>query len=138
MKIVTICVAAALLAGTAASAEEGAEISVRTLPPSVVRTVPPAGDTQVDPSLKEIRVTFSKEMKTDRQWSWCLYNGDTWPEMDVDKIHYLNDKRTCVAPVKLQAGKTYAIWINTQTYTNFRDTENIPAVPYLLVFHTRK
>ena len=137
MKIAIICITALLLAGTIA-AQEGVEISVRTLPPSVVRTVPPAGDTEVSPSLKEIRVTFSKEMKTEKQWSWCLYSADTWPEMDVDKIHYLNDKRTCVAPVRLQAGKTYAIWINTQTYTNFRDRENNPAVPYLLVFQTRK
>jgi len=137
MRIAIICIAALLAAGIGA-AQEAAEVSVRTLPPSVVKTVPASGDTEVDPSLREIRVTFSKDMQTDRQWSWCLHSADSWPEMDVSGIHYLSDKRTCVAPVKLRSGRTYALWINTQTYTNFRDTENNAAVPYLLVFQTRK
>jgi hypothetical protein len=138
MKMAAICAVAAFLAGAGGTGVSREEISVRTLPPSVVKTVPAAGDTEVDPSLKEIRVTFSKDMITRQQWSWCLYTKDTWPEMDVGGIHYLKDMRTCVAPVTLQPGRTYAIWLNTQTYTNFRDTENNPAVPYLLVFQTRK
>ncbi len=40
------------------------EITVKTMPPSVVNTVPVAGDMAVDPSLREITVTFSKDMMT--------------------------------------------------------------------------
>ena len=50
---------------------------------------------------------------------------------------YLGDKRTCVLPVKLEPGKTYAIWLNTANYQNFKDTMGRPAVPYLLVFRTK-
>jgi len=39
--------------------------------------------------------------------------------------------------VRLQAGKTYAIWLNTQKFSNFKDAQGRPAVPYLLVFKTR-
>ncbi len=113
--------------------------SVATLPPVVVKTVPTAGDTSVDPSLSEIRVTFSKDMMTDRMWSWCFQSRDTFPEVtDKNGIRYLDDKRTCILPVKLQPGKTYALWINTQKNTNFKDTNHASAVPYLLAFETAK
>ena len=45
-------------------------------------------------------------------------------------------KRTCVLPVKLEPGKTYAIWLNSQKFGNFKDTDGRSAVPYLLVFRT--
>ena len=54
------------------------------------------------------------------------------------KPKYLADKRTCVLPVKLEPGKTYAIWVNSEKFGNFKDTEGRPAVPYLLVFRTKK
>ena len=107
------------------------------MPPSVVSTIPQCGDTAVDPGLKEIRVTFSKDMITERQWAICQVSDDTFPEMDGD-IHYLDDKRTCVFPVKLQPGKTYVLWFNRAKFNSFRDTANNPAVPYMLVFETRK
>ncbi len=52
-------------------------------------------------------------------------------------IHYDKDRRTCVASVKLEPGKTYAVYLNSPKFTNFRDLEGRPAVPYLLVFKTR-
>lgn len=116
----------------------GEQVSVETLPPSVIKTVPQAGDTKVDPSLTEIRVTFSKDMMTNNQWSWCQYSPETFPQIDKTKIHYLQDKRTCVLPVKLIPGKTYIIWINTQKFNYFKDKNGNSAVPYLLVFQTRK
>ena len=115
----------------------GDEISVETMPPSVIKTVPQAGDTRVDPSLKEISVTFSKDMKTNNQWSWCHYTLETFPQIDKNNIRYL-DKRTCVLPVKLKPGKTYVIRINTQQYNYFKDKNGNSAVPYLFVFQTRE
>jgi RNA polymerase sigma-70 factor (ECF subfamily) len=115
----------------------GGEISVETMPPSVIKTVPQAGDTRVDPSLKEISVTFSKDMMTNNQWSWLHYTLETYPQIDENNIRYL-DKRTCVLPVKLKPGKTYVIWINNQQYNYFKDKNGNSAVPYLLVFQTRK
>jgi hypothetical protein len=115
----------------------GDEISVETMPPSVLKTVPQAGDTNVDPSLKEISVTFSKDMMTNNQWSWCMHTPETFPQIDKNNIRYL-DKRTCILPVKLKPGKTYVIWINNQQYNYFKDKNGKSAIPYLLVFQTRK
>lgn len=58
MKCIAASVLAAVMAGVA-GAQEQAEISVKSMPPSAVKTVPQAGDTEVAPALKEISVTFS-------------------------------------------------------------------------------
>ena len=125
------------LAGVA-GADNQEEVSVKTMPPSVVKTTPQSGDTNVDPSLSEVLVTFSKDMMTNQMWSWCSQTPETFPEIDKAHIRYLNDKRTCVLPVKLKPGKTYIIWINSQKFNHFKDTNHNSALPYLLVFQTRK
>ena len=113
-------------------------ISVKTVPPVVVKTVPAAGAADVDPALPEIKVTFSKDM-ADGSWSWSQLSDDTFPKPVGDKpIHYEKDRRTCVLKVKLEPGKTYAIWLNSDKFTNFKDADGRPAVPYLLVFQTKK
>lgn len=113
-------------------------LTLGSAPPVVVKTVPAAGAADVDPSLGEIRVTFSKDM-TDKSWSWGQLSDDTFPKPAGDKpIAYDKDKRTCVMKVKLEAGKTYAIWLNSEKFTNFKDADGRPAVPYLLVFQTKR
>lgn len=128
----------AILLAAVALAAEDKPVTVQTMPPSVVKTVPQSGDTAVDPSLKEIRVTFSKEMLTKGMWAICQVSDETFPAKGTGQIHYLDDKRTCVFPVKLQPGKTYVLWFNRAQFNSFRDTANNPAVPYLLVFQTKK
>jgi len=136
MKKLAVFILTTTLAVSAGIARDNPGISVESMPPSVVSTSPEAGETAVDPSLTEIRVTFSKDMMTENMWSWCSQSPETFPEIESKGIHYLDDKRTCVLPVKLMPGKTYVIWINCEKYNNFRDTKNNPAVPYLLVFET--
>jgi RNA polymerase sigma-70 factor (ECF subfamily) len=109
--------------------------TVKNTAPVIVRTEPVAGDTKVDASVKEIKVTFSKEMK-DGSWSWSQISKDTFPQLN-GKPHFEKDKRTCVLPVKLEAGKTYVIWINPARFQGFVDTEGNPAVFYPLVFETK-
>jgi len=113
------------------------QITVKSMPPVVVKTFPQAGDTAVDPAIKEISVTFSKEMITKEMWSWVMASKDSFPVI-TGEVKYLADKKTCVAPVSLEPGKTYAIWFNSQNHNAFRDTDNNPAVPYLLVFQTKE
>ena len=112
-------------------------VTMDATPPVVVRTVPKAGDTAVDPGIQQISVTFSKNMRTKNNWSWVMLSKESFPNI-TGAISYKPDGRTCVAPVKLEPGKTYAIWLNTDKYMGFKDTGNHPAVPYLLVFSTKK
>ena len=120
-----------LLGGTA----RAQEITLESAPPVVVRTVPEAGAGDVDPGTKEIRVTFSRPMQ-DGSWSWSTASKETFPQT-TGTPRYLEDRRTGVLPVKLEPGRTYAIWLNSQRFRNFKGANGEPAVPYLLVFKTK-
>jgi len=122
-----------VVVGVAARADD---VTLESVPPVVVKTVPEAGSADVDPKLTEIKVTFSKDMQDD-SWSWNQISKETFPTLD-GKPKFLADKRTNVLPVKLEPGKTYAIWVNTDKAGNFKDTAGRSAVPYLLVFKTKK
>ena len=127
---------AIFLAAAAAFAQQAEEVSVKTMPPVVVKTVPESGSASVDPKLAEISVTFSKDM-ADESWSWCQISKETYPT-SIGKPQYQQDKRTCVLHVMLEPGKTYVIWLNSAKFAGFRDADGHPAVPYLLVFETKK
>jgi hypothetical protein len=126
----------AALASVSVSVLKADDITLESVPPVVVKTVPAAGADDVDPKTTEIKVTFSKNME-DGTWSWSQISKDSFPKVD-GKPKYLADKRTCVLPVKLEPGKTYAIWVNRERFTNFKDADGKSAVPYLLVFKTKK
>ena len=133
-------VAAVLLVAVVASglyAVQGDKApSVKTLPPVVVKTTPMSGDTGVDAAkVTEIRVTFSKEM-ADKSWSWTEISPDSKLPV-AGEAKYDADGRTCIVPVKLEAGKTYVSWLNSEKFKNFKDKDGHPAVPYLLVFETK-
>lgn len=111
------------------------EITLESAPPVVVKTVPEAGSGEVDASLNEIKVTFSKPMQ-DGSWSWTTHSKESFPQT-AGQPRYLEGLRTCVLPVKLEPGRTYAIWLNSQKFGNFKDAAGRSAVPYLLVFKTK-
>jgi RNA polymerase sigma-70 factor (ECF subfamily) len=121
-----------LAALTAARPVRSQEITIDSALPVVVKTVPVAGTTGVDPALKEIRVTFSKTM-TDGNWSAVQLSPDSFPKI-AGKLHYDRDGRTFVLPASLEPGRVYAIWINSSRFQNFKDRGGQPAVPYLIVF----
>jgi len=106
-----------------------------TLPPVVVRTSPVSGARDVAPGIVELSVTFSKDM-TDESWSWCTAWDDSMPDV-IEGAHYLADHRTCVIKAKLEPGKTYAAWLNSDKFENFRGADGTPALPYLLIFETK-
>jgi len=124
-----------LVGGLIGAAGRADEVTLESVPPVVVKTAPVAGASDVDPKLTEIKVTFSKDMQ-DESWSWATLSKESFPKID-GKPKYLADKRTCVLPVKLEPGKTYAIWVNSEKFTNFKDADGHSAVPYLLVFKTK-
>jgi hypothetical protein len=122
----------AVLIGTAVWGED---LTITTAPPVVVHTIPQAGATEIDPTLTALQVTFSKDMR-DGHWTWWKLSDATFPPLAGQP--QFTDKRTCILPVKLEPGKTYVVWINTEQTANFKDTDGRPAVPYLLVFQTKR
>ena len=100
----------------------------------MIKTVPQAGDTNVDPSITEIRGTFSKKMTTGQNYSWAG-TEKSWVR---GKPHWLADGKTCVLPVKLEPDKTYVVWLNSPSFRNFKDSQGQSSLPYLLVFETSK
>ena len=90
--------------------------TVAGLPPVVVETWPASGARDVEPGVAEIRVRFSKEM-TDGSWSWSTAWENSTPET-VGQIHYEIDQRTCVLKAKLEPGRTYAYWLNSEKFRN--------------------
>ena len=109
--------------------------TIETMPPVVVKAIPESGTLDVAPAETEIRVSFSKQM-ADGSWSWSTAWKNSTPEM-IDKPRYDADGKTCVMKVKLEPDKTYAYWLNSQNFHNFRDRQGHSAVPYLLIFHTQ-
>lgn len=124
-----------LLAATLPARTQTATPTVDSVAPVVVKTVPEAGSKDVAPGIVEIKVTFSKEM-ADRSWSWATAWKDSTPE-GIGAPRYEANGRTCVLKVKLEPGKTYGYWINSQSFKNFKDQQGHSAVPYLLVFQTK-
>jgi hypothetical protein len=104
--------------------------------PHVVETSPAHNARGVDPDTTEIRVTFDKPM-TDECWSWVRSSSNDFPEK-AGEVHFLENMKTCVMPVKLESGKKYTVWFNTANYENFKDADGRPAEPYLLSFTTRE
>jgi len=125
-----IILVACALSGMRLSAQD-----LKTVPPVVVQTVPEAGSNDVSSGEFVVKVTFSKTM-TDRSWSWSEAWQGSAPEI-IDQPHYEADGRTCVIKVKLEPGRTYGWWLNSQKFQGFRDAGNRPAVPYLLTFQTK-
>jgi predicted Ser/Thr protein kinase len=128
----------------ASAAAAAAELRARQMeapatirpPPVVIATVPESGSSGVDPSLKELRVTFSRPMQNGG-WSWSSLANANSPKV-TGTPRYLDDARTCVLPVRLEPGKVYALWLNSDRYRNFADSNGLSAIPYLLTFETRK
>ena len=125
-----------LCAAAQSDAIRQGHLTLDTAPPVVVETTPRAGATGVDPTLREIRVVFSKDMMTEEMWSVVKINDETFPALAGD-VHYV-DSRTFVIPVALEPGTTYAMWLNYKQNDAFRDTNGTPLIPYFMVFETRK
>ena len=132
----TRLICALLLIGASAYALRAQRLTVETAPPVVVETAPRAGADGVDPTVTEIRVTFSKDMMTEEMWSVVKVSDDTFPEI-TGKVRY-EDTRTFVIPVVLEPGTNYAIWFNYKQNDAFRDAGGNVSIPYFLVFKTRE
>jgi beta-lactamase regulating signal transducer with metallopeptidase domain len=102
-------------------------------PPRVIATAPANGAQDVDSTLKEIAVTFDRDMTT-AGYSWVRFGPTFPPTPGIDP--FWRDNRTCVMPVTLQAGHSYLLGVNDQNYQNFQSAAGVAAVPFVLEFRT--
>ena len=116
---------AAILGIACAAHAQG--VTLQNAAPVVVTTMPAAGQGDVDPATTEVRVTFSKAMQPGG-WSWVELSPGNTPKI-TGTPQFAPDQRTAVLPVRLEAGKVYALWVNSAQATNFRDPEGRVAVP---------
>lgn len=118
-----------------ADASSGAASSDPQAPPRILATSPKVGETEVDPTLTEITVTFDKDMGGG--FSWTGGGPDFPPSPEGQKAYWKKDKRTCVFPVKLQAGRYYRVGINSTSFQNFRGENGVPTKPSAIYFTTK-
>lgn len=102
--------------------------------PLIVKTTPQAGATGVDPALKEIAVTFDRDMG-----KGISFTGGPphFPPTDETRKPAWKDARTCVLPVKLAQGAFYRIGINSMSHQNFKSTSGAAAPPSAIFFTTK-
>jgi hypothetical protein len=105
--------------------------------PTVVETIPAAGDMAVDASLPEVTVTFSEAMEIGG-WSWVTEDGHSVP--NVNGIPFYADEVTAILPVYLEPNTHYALWVNSPddaALRKFASADGIAAKAYRINFHTR-
>ena len=100
--------------------------------PMLVKTDPAIGAKDVDPALKELKLTFDKDMAGGFSWT----GGGEYHPKGTDRPRWL-DKRTCVMPVALEPGKYYIVGINSKSHQNFRSEAGQPTPPRVLYFVTK-
>ena len=118
-------------AGTPVAA--GAGTADEQGPPVIIATSPRAGEMDVDPALAEITVTFDRDMGKGCSWTG---GGPDYPPSPEGKKAIWRDKRTCVLPVRLEAGHYYRVGINSQSFQNFSSAKGAPARPSAIYFTT--
>lgn len=101
--------------------------------PRVVALEPANGATNVDPALPRVRATFDRAM--DGSWSWVRESESTFPAT-TGPAAFEGDGRTAYLPVRLEPGRTYVIWLNSEEFQLFRDTAGRPAPPLRWTFTT--
>jgi hypothetical protein len=104
-------------------------------PPRVIQTDPLNESRDVDPSLRELSVTFNEEMM-DGNWSWAYEDQSSFPRI-IGQAFYTDDYTINRLPVKLDPDKEYVIWINSAQFKNFKDKSGNSAIPFRFTFRTR-
>ena len=103
--------------------------------PTIIGLEPKNGTKDVDPGLKELRVTFSVPMAEGFSWTG---GGPQFPTIQEGKKPYwTDDHKTCVLPVELKTGCEYHLGLNSPSHKNFQSTGGVALEPIHYTFSTR-
>jgi len=113
------------------------ELKAMTLVPQVASFDPYNGAQSVSPAVTELRVTFSVPMGGGFSWCTVSDDGADFPKAREGKrIHWTEDKKTCVMPVELAPGMTYRLSLNAPEFKNFQSAGGVPLEPVEYTFKT--
>lgn len=115
-------------------ADRNAADGIKTAYPRIAKTSPKQGATDVDPALNEIAVTFDRDMGRGMSWTG---GAPFFPPADTGREARWMDARTCVLPVKLEAGNYYRLGINSSNHQNFRGADGVAAESTAIFFVTQ-
>jgi hypothetical protein len=102
--------------------------------PRILSMTPANGATDVDPSLREIRVEFDRPMQ-DGKWS-LVGSGPNFPKV-TGKASYDKQCKVWTVPVQLQPNWNYQFMLNSERFTGFQSREGVPLQPATVSFTTR-
>ena len=92
------------------------------------------GDVDVDPNLREIRITFDQAMSTGGHS--IVGGGESFPELPGETAWKMAWFAYRLLRVRLQPNHSYWLSVNSQKFQNFRNRQGEPAVPYPIQFVT--
>lgn len=103
--------------------------------PQVIKCFPPNHSQDVDPAIDKIFVVFNEEMMPG-SFAWAYTYIEKFPQKTGEP--YFTDNFTkSVLHVKLEPGKEYEIWINSESLAYFKDKNGNSAIPFRWTFKTR-
>ena len=101
--------------------------------PRILSTFPEVGATNVSLAVTQLEVTFDQDMGGGMSWT----GGEPeFPASPGRQEAHWRDLRTCVLPVKLEAGRYYRVGINSLSYRNFRSVAGASVTPSAICFTT--
>ncbi len=122
--------------GTGAQAQRGGSAMNAYWRPWIIAASPAPGESEVDPALSEITITFDRDMLGGMSWTG---RESDYPPTPEGRPAYWRNQRTCVLPVKLQPGHFYRVDINPgPPWQNFRGTDGRTAAQAVLYFTTQR
>ena len=99
-----------------------------------MKSTPEPDATGVNAALKEIAVTFDRDMQGGMSWTG---GPPLFPPVDESRQARWIDKLTCALPVNLEAGSFYRVGINSTSYQNFKSADGVPAPSSAIFFATQ-
>jgi carboxyl-terminal processing protease len=103
-------------------------------PPKVISSIPENGDINIDPTRREIQITFDQAMSPGGQS--IVGGGKSFPELLGKRPGTWRGSRTFILRVRLKPNHSYWLSANSQKFQNFRNRRGEPAVPYPIQFTT--
>lgn len=111
------------------------EVTERLRAPKIVKLSPESDAKEVDPAITELTVTFDIPMGEGLSWTGSSPNFPASP--DGKQATWSKDRLTCTLPVKLEAGHSYQLGINSPLHNNFQSEWGVSADPVVYRFKTR-